>query len=264
MGTNTMFDLSLPVGGNAKLAALHEAIKRHTRLQTFWQCSNVIAVDRLKINDHGPVHIKIVCNMALKLLRLLVERGVQPSVVKDHGMTPHDAEIVVVLAGCLHDIGHVVHRERHELFSVALALPLIDELLEAIPDYTERERAVLAAETLHAIWAHDTPVRPLTVEAGVLKVADALDMEQGRARIPFERGSLTIHAVSALSIEKVRVRQGETKPICIDIQMSNSAGIFQLDNLLKPKLLNSGLAQYVEIRAEITGEEKKIVTHYEL
>ncbi len=46
--------------------------------------------------------------------------------------------------------------------------------------------------------------------------------------------------------------------------MSNSAGIFQLDNLLKPKLLRSGIQQYFEIRAEITGEEKKIVSRYEI
>ena len=257
-----MVDLNLPVGENPKLKELLSRVNAHVRLQTYWQCSNVIAVDRLGINDHGPVHIKIVCNMALKLLRLLVEQGIPTSMEKDYGLTAHDAEVVVVLAGCLHDIGHIVHRDDHERYSVALAPPLIRELLEGM--YAEREEAILTSEILHAILAHDTPVRPLTLEAGVLKVADALDMEEGRARIPFQKGSPTIHAVSAMAIEKVRVRRGEEKPICIEITMGNSAGIFQLDNLLKPKLLNSGIKDYFEIRARITGEEKRIVTRYEL
>lgn len=255
-------NLNLPAGDNAQLKELLARINAHTRLQTYWQCSNVIAVDRLGINDHGPVHIKIVCNLALKLLRLLVEQGIPPSVERDYGLTAHDAEVVVVLAGCLHDIGHIVHRDGHEQFSVALAQPLIAELLRGL--YDEREQAILTSETLHAILAHDTPVRPLTLEAGVLKVADALDMEQGRARIPFQKGSLSIHAVSAMAIEKVQVRPGDERPICIEITMSNSAGIFQLDNLLKPKLLHSGIQHYFEIRAQITGQEKKIVTRYEL
>jgi hypothetical protein len=46
--------------------------------------------------------------------------------------------------------------------------------------------------------------------------------------------------------------------------MSNSAGIFQIDNLLKEKLRHSGLAEYFEIRAEIAGEEKKLIERYEL
>ncbi len=255
-------ELNIPVGGNKKLAALVERVAQHTRLQTYWQCSNVIAVERMGINDHGPVHIKIVCNMALKLLRLLTEQGVRTSVEESYQLTKEDAEVIVVLAGCLHDIGHIVHRHRHEELSVALAPPLLEELIADL--YEEREQAIITSETLHAIIAHDTAVQPLTLEAGVLKVADALDMEQGRARIPFSQGSLSIHAVSAMAIERVQVRSGEERPICIKITMSNSAGIFQLDNLLKPKLLHSGIKDYFEIRAEITGEEKKIVSRYEI
>ncbi len=254
--------LNLPLGGNRKLAELVERIEAEAKLQTFWQCSNVMAVDRLGINDHGPIHIKIVCNLALKILRLLTEQGVRTSVERNYQLTKDDAELIVVLAGCLHDVGHIVHRVRHEDFSVPLALPLIEELLSGL--YPEREKAIITSETLHAIYAHKTDIQPLTLEAGVLKVADALDMEEGRARIPFSKGSPTIHAVSAMAIEKVRIRRGEESPVCIEIHMSNSAGIFQLDNLLKPKLQNSGIKEHFEIRVEITGEEKKIVTHYEI
>jgi len=254
--------LNLPVNDNAKLKTLVERLDSHVPLQALWACSNVNAIDRMGINDHGPIHIKIVCNLALRILRLLRRQGIQTSVELNHQLTQEDAELVVVLAGCLHDIGHIVHRENHENFSVALAPPLVKELLAGL--YQERETAIMLSEVLHAICAHQTEVQPLTLEAGVLKVADALDMEKGRARIPFSKGSPTIHAVSALAIEKVRVRKGDEKPVCIEIQMSNSAGIFQLDNLLKPKLQNSGIKEHFEIRAEITGEEKKIVSRYEI
>jgi len=96
-------------------------------------------------------------------------------------------------------------------------------------------------------------------------VADALDLEEGRARIPFKIGTASIHAVSALAIEKVRLCKGKHKPICIEIKMSNSAGIFQIDNLLKQKLQRSGIKEHFEIRAEIVGaEEKKILDRYEI
>ncbi|MFQ6089939.1 MAG: HD domain-containing protein [Candidatus Bipolaricaulia bacterium] len=253
--------LNLPIKDNEKLAELERRITAHEGLKTFWYCSNVNAIDRLGINDHGPVHIKIVANMALKILRLLGESGIEPSAVKDHKLAPEDAEVIVVLAAVLHDIGHIVHREGHEEFSIALAPGIIHDLLEGL--YEERERAIITAEVLHAIHGHKTEVEPLTLEAGVLKVADALDMEQGRARIPFRSGGISIHSVSAMAIDKVQVRRGEERPIEIRVKMANSAGIFQLDNLLKRKMERSGIKNYFEIHVEIQ-EERKIVEEYQI
>jgi metal-dependent HD superfamily phosphatase/phosphodiesterase len=100
-------------------------------------------------------------------------------------------------------------------------------------------------------------------------IADALDMEAGRARIPFQSGKVDIHAVSALSIEKVEIEvvEGnvEVKPINIKIKMSNSAGVFQIDELLKPRIVNSGLEQFFHVIAEITGEkETRIIEKFEI
>jgi len=254
--------LNVPTQDNTKLQSLVERVEQHDTLRTYWQCSNVIAINRMGINDHGPIHIKVVTNMALKMFRILVNQELTPSIVADHGLTAEDAECVVVLASCLHDIGHVVHRQNHEDFSVSLAPPLIRELVEGL--YEGREKAIIMSETLHAIYAHRTDIDPLTVEAGVLKVADALDMEEGRARIPFRQGSPTIHAVSAKAIEKVSVHEGVSNPVCIEIRMSNSAGIFQIDNLLKRKLQSSGIKDHFEIRVDIRGEEKKILSNYEI
>jgi len=253
---------NVPTKDNQKLALALAKVNENATLTSWWYCSNINAINRMHINDHGPVHIKIVSNLALKLLRLLREHGVQASAVKDHQLSDDDAEVILFLAVCLHDLGHIVHRQDHERFSIGLATALLPELLEGI--YAGRERAIVMAEVLHAIYAHDTEVKPFTVEAGCLKVADALDMEQGRARIPFSLGEPTIHAVSALAIDEVQVSRGQEKAICIQIKMSNSAGIFQLDNLLKKKVQGSGLAQYIEIQANLDGAEKKIMQSYKI
>jgi len=253
--------LNLPTAGNEKLAEIERRIEAHEALKTYWYCSNINAIDRMGINDHGPIHVKIVANMALKILRLLRESGIEPSVVRDHKLTPEDAEVVIILAASLHDIGHIVHRDHHEEFSISIAPGIIHELLEGL--YGERERAIITAEVLHAIWGHKTAVEPLTLEAGVLKVADALDMEQGRARIPFKTGGITIHSVSAMAIDKVQVRRGKEKPVEIRVKMANSAGIFQLDNLLRRKMERSGIKEYFEINVEIQ-EERKIVEQYRI
>ena len=93
---------------------------------------------------------------------------------------------------------------------------------------------------LQAIISHRADGEPLTLEAGILRVADALDMEQGRSRIPFERGHVGIHSLSAAAIEDVSINDGETKPDPIEITMNNSSGIYQVDGLLKAKLARLG------------------------
>jgi metal-dependent HD superfamily phosphatase/phosphodiesterase len=212
--------------------------------------------------DHGPTHVKIVANSALKLLRMLIEKKVMPSIVKDYEMKNEDAEVVVVLASIFHDLGMTVTRDGHELYSALLASGFIEKYLHDI--YSEEQRTVISSEVLHAIVSHEDPRKPLTVEAGIVRIADALDMEKGRARIPFEAGKVDIHSVSALAIEKVNIREGDEKPVTVSITMSNSAGIFQIDNLLKPRIENSGLGNYIHVVAEITGkEEEKILEKYE-
>jgi hypothetical protein len=252
--------LNLPIHGNERLAEVVARIDASTRLTTLWAASNVVAMERMHINDHGPVHIRIISNIALKLLRLLCAGGVTPSAVKDHHLATEDAEVIVVLAAALHDIGHVIDRHNHEELSLFLAQPLIPGFLAGI--YPEETATVVEAEILHAIHAHRRDIVPLTVEAGVVKVADALDMAAGRARIPFTAGEATIHSVSAMAIRKVRIRKGQDRPVRIEVEMSNSAGIFQLDNLLREKLKHSGIAEHFEVIGEVAAEEKKIIQKY--
>ena len=254
--------LNVPIHDNEKLRIIVDRIDTSPKLDALWVASNITAIDRMQINDHGPVHIRIMTNIALRLLRLLIEAGIKPSAVEHHSLEDHDAEVIVVLASALHDIGHVIHRKKHEELSLILAAPLIDEFLTDV--YDERAATIIKGEVLHAIYTHQRLTQPLTLEAGVVKVADALDMEAGRARIPFTSGGATIHSVSAMAIRKVKISQGTDRPIKIAIEMTNSAGIFQLDNLLREKLKNSTISGYVEVLAEVSGEEKSIVERYSI
>ncbi|HQJ08476.1 MAG TPA: phosphohydrolase, partial [Deltaproteobacteria bacterium] len=111
-------DFNIPTKENAKLRMLIDRVTANAELVQLWKCANINAIDRSGINDHGEVHIRIVSNAALRILRLLVRGGVVPSVVKDYGLTADDAEVVVVLASCLHDVGIAVHRDDHEQYSL--------------------------------------------------------------------------------------------------------------------------------------------------
>ncbi|MFB6368306.1 MAG: HD domain-containing protein, partial [Gemmatimonadota bacterium] len=139
-------------------------------------------MDRLNMSDHGPVHMQIVANSALKLLRLLVDAGIPSSLMRDYGMEKEDAEVAVVLGALFHDVGMSIHRENHEAYSLFVAQPKLRDLLADV--YDPPRDTILRSEILHAIIAHRSGGTPLTVEAGVLRIADALDMAEGRSRIP--------------------------------------------------------------------------------
>lgn len=255
--------IRVPVRGNRRLRRLIERVNDDPQVKAWWHVQNVNAVARLEINDHSWVHIQIVTNIALKLTRLLVKHDVQLSLSRDFGLTPDDSEIVVVLASLLHDVGMSIHRRDHEDWSLFLAEPKMHELLDGI--YDEPNRTVVVSEALQAITSHRADGEPLSLEAGILRVADALDMAKGRSRIPFERGSVSIHSLSAAAIDEVRIQDGQERPVMVEIVMNNSSGIYQVDGLLKAKLRGSGLERYVEVVARIDTEaEKRLVPVYRI
>jgi len=255
--------IRVPVRANKKLRTVIDRVNKDDQIKGWWHVANVNAVARMEINDHSWVHIQIVTNIALKLLRQLTKHGVEPNVVGDYGYTRDDAELIVVLTALTHCIGMSVHRHGHEDFSLFLAEPKLRELLGGI--YEEPDLTVVVSEVLQGIISHRSDGEPLTLEAGILRVADALDMEQGRSRIAFERGRVGIHSLSAAAIEEVEISDGDEKPIRISIRMNNSSGIYQVDGLLKAKLVGSGLEPYVEVIAHIDTEaEKRLVPLYQL
>ena len=251
-----------PTRGNRRLEALLERVDADVELRAWWHMAQVTS-ERLGMSDHSWVHVQIVLNIALRLLRLLARAGIDPAMVTDHGMGRRDAEVVVAAGSLLHDIGMSIHRADHEAYSLFLAERKLRELLTGT--YGEPERTVVVSEALHAIIGHRRRGEPYTLEAGVVRVADALDMAHGRSRVPVEAGRVGIHSLSAAAIDEISIEAGESLPVRVEIKMNNSAGIFQVDDLLATKLRGTPLEGHVEVMATIEGEtEKRLLTEFRL
>jgi metal-dependent HD superfamily phosphatase/phosphodiesterase len=253
----------VPTRGNRRLEALLDGVNADPEVRAWWHMAQVQS-ERLGMSDHSWVHVQIVLNIALRLFRLLVKGGVEPAMVTDHGMRDRDAEVVIAAGSLFHDVGMSVHRADHEAFSLFLAERKLRELLPAA--YKDpAERSVVIAESLHAIIGHRRRGEPYTVEAGVVRVADALDMAHGRSRLPVEAGRVGIHQISAAAIDEIRIASGDQRPVRIEIEMNNSAGIFQVDDLLATKLRGTPLDGKVEVVASIEGEsEKRLLTEFRI
>jgi len=252
--------ISVPTQHNPLLAQALERVNANQEILALWEVMNVNAMDRLKMSDHGIVHFQIVANMALKMARLLQKRDVPLSIIKDHNLTHNHGELVIFLASIFHDLGMSVSRDNHEEYSLVVANPILKEILDFLPI---RERTIVVSETMHAIISHRKDGKPYTIEAGIVRVSDAMDMSEGRSRIPFQAGEVNIHSLSAAAIDSIKISEGEGRPIKIDIVMNNSAGVFQLDDLMNSKLKGSKIENYVEIKATIETEtEKKLMKEY--
>jgi hypothetical protein len=206
------------------------------------------------MSDHGPTHFQIVANYGIKITRILEGRGVTVSIVDDFGLTVNHAEVVIFLACIMHDLGMSIHREGHEEYSLFMANGFLHKILDFLP---VEERMVVASETLHAIISHRASGRPSTVEAGIVRIADALDMGKGRSRITYKKGEINIYSVSDRAIGKVEVTEGTDRALTIKIVMDNPAGIFQVDDLMKEKIKGSNLEKYIEIGAYIVEDGKE-------
>jgi metal-dependent HD superfamily phosphatase/phosphodiesterase len=246
--------IRVPTRGNRRLERLLAAVDADDQVKAWWHVSAVNAT-RLRMSDHSWVHIQIVLNIALRLARLLFRRGVEPGMVAQHAMSERDAEVVIAAACLFHCVGMQVHRTDHEEYSLFLTADKLGSLLQGI--YDEPERSVVVAEVLHAIIGHRRRGEPFTVEAGIVRVADALDMAAGRSRVPFEAGQQNIHSLSAYAIDEVKISAGRDKAVRVEIAMNNSAGIFQVDELLATKLRGSGLEEHIEVIARIDAEHEK-------
>ncbi|TXT56950.1 MAG: hypothetical protein BAJATHORv1_20548 [Candidatus Thorarchaeota archaeon] len=237
-----------------------DALEDDIEVQTLLEDSNRMAIDRLGFSDHGHIHSLIVTMNGMKLFQAL-KGVVSPTIVQEDTGTIKDAQLIVLLACYLHDIGMSVHRERHNEFSVTIALPILSRILAKAYPKDIHKQVHVRGHILHAIQAHDKVITPSTIEAGIVGIADALDMTKGRARIPFEAGSVNIHSASAMAIERVTIRKGEDRPVRIEVFMSNASGIFQIQELLEKKIeIATQLAGHIELYAVMTGQEDRILS----
>lgn len=248
---------------DARVNEVLSVADKDEEISTYLEAQNVNPVNRMQYNDHGKKHIEIVRHGALCLYELLKRGGVEFNGARQQGLEEADEAVIIALAAILHDIGHVVHRNRHPYYSIPLAADILDRLLPQFYDTADAIR--IKGEVLHAIICHHPEEQPLTLEGGVLRIADGLDMERGRSRTPYEKGGRGINTVSSQAIERVRLFEGAEKPVIVEISMTNAAGVYQVDNLLGAKLEGSGLEEHVKIvAANVNDSGERIVERFEL
>ncbi len=231
---------------------LFDMLQTDEEVITYLNLANYIAVRKLGYNDHGPIHARIVTANGVNILGIILgSKEIQLDSINGLGMSEDDAHLIIV-AGCLlHDIGNAIHREEHELFSVILAKGILERLLPSIYPVVSK-RAEVMEQILHALYAHDVGENALTIESAIVVIADGCDITKGRGRLSFDLGKHDIHSISALSIESVDIHRGKSKLIEIQVNMSNSAGIYQVQETLGNKVAKSPLRDYIEIVADLT------------
>jgi len=240
------------------LLKVFNLLEKDVEVQTYLHMANVMAVERLRYNDHGPVHSRITSGSALEIFEIL-SRRFTPTMVRDGVCDLKDSKVAVLCGAYLHDIGNAIHRAAHHIHGCNIASPILDRLLSKV--YPENKELILRlkSEILHCIFSHDENVKCLSVEAGSVKVADGTDMAEGRARIPYRKGDVDIHSLSALAIRKVEILEGENRPVRILVNMDNPAGVFQIEQVLGRKISSSGIGEWVEVVALEKGKEIKTI-----
>jgi metal-dependent HD superfamily phosphatase/phosphodiesterase len=247
------------VSGRAlKVAEIMLKDKEIHHLQDY---ANTISIKRLGYNDHGPVHMRKVVMNALVMADLLNKAGVKLNIENEDAGTFEDSKIAVMLASFLHDIGMSVGREKHEIASAMLAIPIIDRILSAAYGDSPEKKVVIRSMIIEGILGHMGGQRIESLEAGIILIADGCDMEKGRARIPMmlkkESKIGDIHKYSSSSIQKVTIGRGEKRPIKITAEMDSPVGFFQVEEVLLKKINLSPVKPYIEVFAGIAGQGMK-------
>ena len=238
------------------LSEAYRFLENDIETQSYLKMANIMAVKRLGYNDHGPVHAKIVAGSALEIFSLLTD-AVEPSSVMNGVCDYDDAKLIVLLGAYLHDVGNAIHRVDHEKTSVFLASNLLDRLLLEMYDDDPGLAYRIKSEVTHTLYSSNDSIPCLSVEAGVVTVADGTDMAEGRSRGPYLLGKNDIHAISAQAINKVNIVRGDVKPVSIQVSMDNPAGIFQIEEVIGKKIRSSGIGELVEVIASMIGKEIK-------
>ncbi len=231
---------------------MYRYLSSSPKVQSYLRTANRMAVSRLGYTDHGRTHAEVATWNALKAFDILTQTFL-PNVVAEGIGDMDDARLIVLAATYLHDIGMVVHRNEHAQATLQLARPVLESKLEEIYDDPAKATDILSF-TLHGIYSHDDDTQCLTFEAGVTKIGDGCDMTKGRTVIPYQKGKVDIHSVSALAIEDVLLEKGTEAPLRITVAMDNPAGVFQVQAVLEKKLSTSGLAEHVTIVILVNGD----------
>ncbi len=249
--------------GDSLPSELWNKLQNDSVIKSIHDYANNVSITRIGLNDHGPVHMKIVCYNALKMLCILHDAHIETSLEKEGCGSFADSVCAVMLASLLHDSGMTIARKNHELYSGIVSYSIIsDSLKHLLPDDADAmRRTVILSTAMEGIVGHMATNPVHSIEAGLILIADGCDMTKGRARIPLEITSKPtegdIHKYSAHSIEKVKIRPGESVPINIEIEMKSEVGFFQVESVLIPKIQASPAKHLVNLYARVEGEMMK-------
>jgi len=243
---------------NTRALEMYQYLTGSPKVQSYLRSANRMAVSRLGYTDHGPIHAEVATWNALKTFDILDETF-QPNVVAEGIGDVDDARLVVLASTYLHDIGMVVHRNEHNQASVQLAGPILESKLMDIYNDSAKATDILSF-IYHGIYAHDDDTQCLTLEAGITKIGDGADMTKGRTIVPFQKGKVDIHSVSAMAINNVILDKSEDKPLRITVSMDNPAGVFQVQAVLEKKLTTSSLEDHVDIEVLVNGD-RLVLSH---
>ena len=246
---------------NGKPLQVAKIMLNDLELQYMQEYANIVSIKRLNFNDHGPVHMRKVVINSLDMLDLLNKAGIMLNLEREKCGTYEDSIVAVILASFLHDLGMTIGRKNHENMSFALAIPVIDRILNEVYGDDLEKKVVIRSIALEGIIGHMATQKIHSLEAGIILVADGCDMEKGRARIPMRMSTESkvgdIHKYSAASIEKVKLSRGKKRAIKIMIEMKASVGFFQVEEVLFKKINISPVKSHIELYAGVKGREIK-------
>ncbi len=246
---------------DGRLLKLAEMMIEDKEIEILQDYANTVSITRLNYNDHGPVHMRKVASNAMKIMEILNKAGIKFNLELENYGTYEDSRIAVFTAAFLHDIGMSIGRDGHERMTIILSQEKIDSLMKLTYQDDLKMQLVIKSLIFEGIIGHMGTQKIHSLEAGVVLVADGCDMEGGRARIPLimESGSKVgdIHKYSSAAIKKVYLEEGRELPLRIQVEMTESAGFFQIEEVLMKKIAMSPVKKHIELYAGIIGQDIK-------
>ena len=229
--------------------------------QALQNYANVVSIKRLGYNDHGPVHMRKTALNALKMFDILNKYGIKFSLEEEKIGTAEDSKVAVLIASLLHDVGMSVGRDNHEYLGCILAMPIIERTLNEVYKQNIEQKTIVRSLIIEGISGHMVKQCIHSLEAGLVLIGDGCDMEKGRARIPFLLSRTPqvgdIHKYSANSIQKVEITEGQDKPVRIIVEMNESVGFFQIEEILFPKISSNPVKTYIELYGKVAEEDMR-------
>ena len=230
-------------------------------IQYLQDYANTVSIKRLHYNDHGQVHMRKVALNSLLLAELLNQAKIVFNLEAENMGTYEDSKTAILIASFLHDVGMAVGRENHEHTGVMLAMPIIERLLNTLYETSLEKKVIMRALVTECMVGHMGTQKIHSIEAGIILIADGCDMEQGRARIPLmidtESKVGDIHKYSSSAVQNVEIEKGVKKPIKITVNMTESVGFFQVEEVLFKKINSSPIRVYIELYAGVLGQKLK-------